>query len=127
MTPSKTLFFIKGAVPSIEDRELAKELSLTSTVVFRNVQWVTPEDGIEDFKELAGCVPQFYLDFQKKVEEVVVEKEDELAPTGDLVQVGGLMNLARTATPIEEIVHEAKATPPVTKAKRVKMDLNKKQ
>ena len=123
MASNKTLFFINGAVPTKEDRDLAEKLSLTSHVVFRNIQWVTPEDGIEDFKALAGAVPDMYKDFQKKVDAVVI---DEKTDSGFLVPVGNLLDLARKDAKIQDIALEAKDVPPVSKAKRVKMDLNKK-
>lgn len=124
MSKNKTLFFINGAVPSQEDRDLAEKLSLESHVVFRNVQWATPEDGIEDFKALAGAIPDFYKDFKKKVDAVVI---DEKTDSGFLVPVGNLLDLAKKEAKIQDIALEAKDTPPVSKAKRVKMDLNKKQ
>ena len=124
MSKNKTLFFINGAVPSQEDRDLAEKLALESHVVFRNVQWVTPEDGIEDFKALAGAIPDFYKEFKKKVDEVVI---DATTDSGFLVPVGNLLELAKKEAKIQDIALEAKDTPPVSKAKRVKMDLNKKQ
>lgn len=124
MKSSKILFFIDGPVPSAEDRaesEKLMELNPKHKVVFRNAQWATIEEGVEPFFDLRGCVPDFYLDFQKRVEEIGEEIGDATEkPDGYIVDMG-------IGKPEDSINFEAGALPPVSKTSRVRAELNKKK
>ena len=54
----KTIYFIKGAVPTEEQREEADEIR--GKVVFRNALKVGEHEACESFDEVAGDVPPVY-------------------------------------------------------------------
>lgn len=54
---SKILFFIKGMVPTSEDLEQASKIGTKS---FRNIQYTTPEQPMEECAGVAGCAPSYY-------------------------------------------------------------------
>lgn len=126
MNSSKILFFINGPVPNAEDREEAAQLRALNPknkVVFRNANWATIEEGVEPFFDLRGCVPDFYLDFQKRVKEIgaVVETDK---PEGYIVDTGVTFGKPVESVNVEE---EASAAPPVSKTSRVRAEMNKKK
>lgn len=55
----RILFFIKGPVPSTEDR--AEALLLGTNVAFRNNLFISADDAIEACDGVAGDVPAEYL------------------------------------------------------------------
>lgn len=54
----KALYFIRGSIPTKEEREAAKKLGITA---FRNAQLAAdPSDPIEPCDAVAGAVPDRY-------------------------------------------------------------------
>lgn len=56
----RILFFIQGSVPTAEQIDEATKLG--RNVAFRNVNFIRPDDFIEDFDDVAGVVPSQYAE-----------------------------------------------------------------
>lgn len=132
MKTPKVLFFIHGPVPTADDRQQAAELEAQgNNVGFRNLQWVTPEAGIEIFDSLAGDVPPMYQEFLAKLEsdddfqaDIERQKRKAPAPSAPPAAPAKVELVEEEAT--GEDMFKADAPPPVAKAKKVSVAISKK-
>ena len=132
MKTPKVLFFINGPVPTADDRQQAAELEAQgNNVGFRNLQWVTPDAGIEIFDALAGAVPKLYQDFLAKLElddefqaDIERQKRKAPAPPAPPAAPAKVELVEEDAT--GEDMFKADAPPPVAKAKKVSVAISKK-
>ena len=132
MKTPKVLFFINGPVPTADDLQQAAELEAQGNKVgFRNVQWVTPDAGIEIFDALAGAVPKMYQDFLAKLEsddefqaDIERQKRKAPAPPAPPAAPAKVELVEEEAT--GEDMFKADAPPPVAKAKKVSVAISKK-